>query len=317
MNFVFKFFLLTFTSLLVLNAASLIEPIPEKIDYDKQKAELGKLLFFDPILSKDKTVSCASCHNPSQGWADRRKVSVGVYGKKGIVQSPTVLNSVFNFRQFWNGRAKDLKEQINGPVHNTVEMAMDEKIVEERLNKNPFYKKLFKKVYHTDKITYDMVVDAIAEFEKALITPNSKFDLYLKGKAKLTPLEKKGYILFKKYGCITCHNGINIGGNSFQKMGTVFPVKNCNADRYEITKNPFDKCVYKVPTLRNIALTAPYFHDASAKTLEEVVKKMAHNNLGLDIDKSDIKAIVVFLKTLTGKTPEIMRKNENKKYFNK
>jgi len=308
MNFVFKFFLLAFTSLLVLNAASLIEPIPEKIDYDKQKAELGKLLFFDPILSKDKKISCASCHNPLQGWADIRKVSVGVYGKKGIVQSPTVLNSVFNFRQFWNGRAKDLKEQINGPVHNTVEMAMDEKIVEKRLNKNPFYKKLFKKVYHTDKITYDMVVDAIAEFEKALITPDSKFDLYLKGKAKLTPLEEKGYILFKKYGCVTCHNGVNMGGNSFQKMGIIIPYKNCRGDLYEITHADFDKCVYKVPSLRNIELTAPYFHDASAKTLQKAVEIMAYHNLGIKISKKDAKAITAFLKTLTGKTPEIVKK---------
>jgi cytochrome c peroxidase len=295
----------------------LITPIPEHIKYNKQKAELGKYLFFDPILSKDKKISCASCHNPTEGWADKRKVSVGVYGHKGDIQSPTVLNSVYNFRQFWNGRAKDLKEQINGPVHNTVEMDMDEKIIVKRLNNSPFYKKMFKKVYHTNKITYKMVVDAIAEFEKTLITPDSKFDLYLKGKAKLSPLEKKGYVLFKKYGCITCHNGINIGGNSYQKMGTIYPIKKCVGDRYEVTKNPFDKCVYKVPTLRNIALTAPYFHDASAKTLEEAVKKMAHNNLGLDISKSDIKAIVAFLKTLTGKTPEIMRKNENKKYINK
>jgi len=300
--------LLMIMSFVFLYGDKLIEPIPEKIEYNKQKAELGKFLFFDPILSKDKSVSCASCHKPSEGWADRGKVSIGVYGKKGNVQSPTVLNSVFNFRQFWNGRAKDLKEQINGPVHNNFEMAMDEKIVEERLNKIPFYKKLFKKVYHTGKIRYDMVVDAIAEFEKALITPDSKFDLYLKGKAKLTPLEEKGYVLFKKYGCVTCHNGRNIGGNSFQKMGIIFPVKKCVGDRYEITHAKFDKCVYKVPTLRNIALTAPYFHDGNAKTLKEAVEKMAYHNLGMKLSKEDIKAIVAFLKTLTGKTPEIMRK---------
>lgn len=292
---------------LILNADNLIEPIPEKIPYNKQKAELGKSLFFDTILSKDKTVSCASCHNPSQGWADKRPVSIGVYGKKGKIQSPTVLNAVFNFRQFWNGRAKDLKEQINGPVHNSVEMALDGTLIEKRLNANPYYRKMFKKIYGKDKITYPMVVDVIAEFEKALITPDSKFDLYLKGKAKLTPLEKKGYVLFKKYGCITCHNGINIGGNSFQKMGTIFPVKDCVGDRYEISRAEFDKCIYKVPTLRNIELTAPYFHDASAKTLYDAVKKMAYNNLGFKIDKEDIKAIVAFLKTLTGKTPEIMR----------
>ncbi|ACM93737.1 cytochrome c551 peroxidase [Nautilia profundicola AmH] len=295
---------------LFLHAQNLIEPIPEYIKYNKQKAELGKFLFFDTILSKDKTVSCASCHNPAEGWADSRKVSIGVSGKKGRIQSPTVLNAVFNFRQFWNGRAKDLKEQINGPVHNSVEMNVNEKIVEKRLNQNRFYKNLFKKVYHTNKITYDMVVDAIAEFEKTLITPNSKFDLYLKGKIKLTPLEEKGYVLFKKYGCVTCHNGVNVGGNSFQKMGTIFPIKECIGDRYEISHAKFDKCIYKVPTLRNVELTAPYFHDGSAKTLEKAVEKMAYNNLGFKINKEDAKAIVAFLKTLTGKIPKIkiMRK---------
>jgi cytochrome c peroxidase len=231
-----------------------------------------------------------------------------VYGKKGRIQSPTVLNSVFNFTQFWNGRAKTLKEQIKGPVHNSVEMDMKNDVIEKRLNASPYYKMLFKKTYHTDYITYDMVADAIAEFEKALITPNCKFDLYLKGKTKLTPLEKKGYVLFKKYGCITCHNGINVGGNSFQKMGTIFPIKQCVGDRFEVTKIKFDKCIYKVPTLRNVALTAPYFHDGSAQTLEKAVEKMAYNNLGIKIKKEDVKAIVAFLKTLTGKTPEIMRR---------
>ncbi len=289
-------------------AQSLIVPIPEHIEYNEQKAKIGKYLFFDPNLSRDKNISCASCHNPSQGWADKRKVSIGVYGRKGNIQSPTVLNSVFNFRQFWNGRAKDLKEQMNGPFHSHVEMDMTNELIVKRVKTNKIYVKMFRKIYKTKNITYDMITDAIAEFEKALITPNSKFDLYLKGKAKLTPLEKKGYILFKKYGCITCHNGINIGGNSFQKMGIIFPVKKCSGDRYEISHAKFDKCVYKVPTLRNIALTAPYFHNASAKTLEKAVEKMAYNNLGLRIKKEDLKAIVAFLKTLTGKMPEIMRK---------
>jgi len=307
-----RYILYIFLLINIIFAQSLIEPIPETVKYDKKKALLGKELFFDPILSKDGTVSCASCHNPDEGWADRRKVSIGVYGRKGEIQSPTVLNAVFNFRQFWNGRAKDLKEQINGPVHNSVEMGINARLVEKKLNENPYYKKRFKEVYHTDKITYDMAVDAIAEFEKALVTPDSKFDLYLKGKAKLSPLEEKGYILFKKYGCITCHNGVNVGGNSFQKMGTIFPVKDCTGDRYEISKADFDKCIYKVPSLRNIELTAPYFHDASAKTLEEAVEKMAYNNLGLKISKDDIKAIVAFLKTLTGKTPVIMRQHETK-----
>jgi cytochrome c peroxidase len=186
-------------------------------------------------------------------------------------------------------------------------MNIKNKSIEKKLNHSAFYSRLFRQIYHTDKITYAMFADAIAEFERSLITPDSKFDLYLKGRAKFSKLETRGYVLFKKYGCITCHNGVNIGGNSFQKMGIIFPIKKCVGDRYEVTHNPFDKCVYKVPSLRNIELTAPYFHNASAETLSDAVQKMAYNNLGFKIDKEGVKAIVAFLKTLTGKTPEIVR----------
>ena len=290
-----------------LNAQMLIKPIPESVKIDLQKAKLGAVLFFDPNLSRDRKISCASCHKPNEGWADKRKVSIGVYGKKGNIQSPTVLNSVFNFRQFWNGRAKDLKEQMNGPFHSHVEMDMTNELIVRRVKTNKIYVKMFRKIYKTKNITYDIITDAIAEFEKALITPDSKFDLYLKGKAKLTPLEKKGYILFKKYGCITCHNGINIGGNSFQKMGLVNPVEDCVGDRFTITHNPIDKCVYKVPTLRNIALTAPYFHDAKAKNLRQAINIMSKKNLGFKMQKEEIDALIAFLKTLTGKEPKILK----------
>lgn len=300
------FFILT----IFLFAKEPITPIPKSIKYDKNKALLGKYLFFDPILSKDKSVSCASCHDFNHGGADPRPVSIGVEGKKGRVNAPTVYNSYFNFRQFWNGRAKDLKDQANGPVHTPYEMAMNEKLIEKRLNSNSFYKNLFKKVYKTDKIKYWMVLDAIAEFEKALITPNSKFDRYLRGEAKLSPLEKKGYLLFKQLGCVTCHNGINIGGNSFQKIGAINPYnKKPIGDRYEITKREFDRFRYKVPSLRNIVLTSPYFHDGSVKTLEEAVDKMAYHNLGFTLSKEEKKAIVAFLNTLTGEKPEILKDN--------
>ena len=166
---------------------------------------------------------------------------------------------------------------------------------------------MFKKVYKVDYITFDMVADSIAEFEKALYTPNSKFDLYLKGKAKLSKKAKRGYFLFKEYGCIICHNGVNVGGNSFGKIGVVYPIKDCKGDRYALTKNPDDKCVYKIPSLRNIELTAPYFHNASAKTLVEAVRNMGYYNLGINIPKEDTKAIVEFLKTLTGKKPKFLK----------
>ena len=259
-----------------------IVPIPKTIKYNKQKALLGKKLYFDPILSADNKVSCATCHSPAFGGADNKQFSIGVFGRiDKPMNSPTSYNAVFNCWQFWNGRAKDLKEQAEMANQDHNEMGMTPKKVEEKINKNKEYKKLFKKIYKKNYITYDMVFDAIAEFEKALITPDCKFDKYLRGEVDLNEKEKKGYILFKAYGCITCHNGVNLGGNSFQKMGVMILDKQIprSKDRFEVTKNPYDKYVYKVPTLRNIALTAPYFHNGRVKTLKEAIKKMAYYNL--------------------------------------
>jgi len=301
-----KFFL--FLIPLFLLAENIITPIYE-VPYNKQKALLGKKLFFDASISADGTVSCASCHDPRYGSSDPRPVSVGVYGKLGIIQSAPVYNAVFNFRQFWNGRAKNLFAQIDGPTHNPVEMGLNDKRIEKLLNNNPEYKKAFEKVYHKNYVTYDMFKDAIVEFEKALVTPDSKFDLYLKGKAKLTKKEAKGYKLFKSFGCITCHNGVNVGGNSFQKIGVVYPFNNRVGDRYSFTKMKEDKFVYKVPSLRNVALTAPYFHNAITYSLNEAVRLMAHYNLGLEPTKKEVDDIVAFLKTLTGKTPKILKEN--------
>jgi len=299
--------LLFFIPIFIL-AQEVITPI-YKVTYNKQKALLGKKLFFDKSFSADGTISCASCHKPEYGSADIRPVSIGVYGKKGDIQSPPVYNAVFNFRQFWNGSAKNLFTQIDGPIHNSFEMGLDNKKVEKILNSNKEYKKIFKKIYHTDYITYDMFKDAIVEFEKALVTLDSKFDLYLKGKVKLTKKEAKGYKLFKSYGCITCHNGVNVGGNSFEKIGVIYHIKNRIGDRYEITKKEEDKFVYKVPSLRNIALTAPYFHTGNVYDLESAVNIMAYHNLGLHLKKEEVDDIVAFLKTLTGKTPKILKEN--------
>ncbi len=288
-----------------------IKPIPKKIDYDRKKAELGKLLFHDPILSKDRKVSCATCHDVKRKCGtDHRRVSVGVEGKKGKVNAPTVLNAVFNFRQFWNGRAKNLKEQALGPIHNPIEMAMTEEEVERRLNSSPMYKRLFWEAYGVREIKFEHVIDAIVEFEKALITPNSKFDRYLRGELKLSKEEMEGYELFKRLGCITCHNGVNVGGNSYQYFGAVVPVRwnPDNPDRYKITHREFDKNRYKVPTLRNIECTYPYFHDGSADTLEEAISEMSYHNLGFRLKREEVKKIVAFLKTLTGEVPEILKK---------
>ena len=286
-----------------------IRPLPQTADYDHAKAALGGELFSDTTLSRDKTVACLTCHSFNYGGADPRPVSVGINGLKGNIQSPTVYNARYNFKQFWNGRADSLLEQAGGPIHNPVEMGMDGAIVEERLNGDAAYRAEFKEVYGTDRISYEQVIDAITEFEKALVTPNSRFDRYLRGEIALTPLEMKGYNRFKAYGCVTCHNGINIGSNSFQKMGLFVPYKYEGSvpDRYAVTKNEAHKNVYKVPTLRNIELTAPYFHDASAKTLTEAVKTMSYHNLGTDLDDEDVKAIVAFLKTLTGEEPKVLQ----------
>ncbi len=282
----------------------LIKPIPENLPVNDKKAQLGKLLFHDPILSKDKKVSCFSCHDIyNKCGTDHRKFSKGFNGLEGTANALTVYNAVFNFRLFWNSRAKDLKEQVFFVLQNPREMNISKEEAEKRINSHSFYKKKFKEVYGVNYVTADMIADAIAEFEKTLITPDSKFDLYLKGKVKLSPDEEKGLKLFKRYGCITCHNGINFGGNSFQKFGAVIPYKwkPYFPDRYQITKKEYDKNVYRVPSLRNVECTYPYFHDGSAKTLEEAVRKMAYHNLGIELTDKETMYIVKFLKTLTGK----------------
>jgi len=303
--------MILFLTAFIIAYAEPITPIPLNIKYNHEKALLGKMLFFDPILSRDKKVSCATCHSPEYGGADNKQFSIGVYGKiDKPMNSPTVYNAVFNCWQFWNGRAKDLKQQAMLVNHKPNEMNMDKKTLEKRLNASKKYRKLFSQVYGKDYITDDMVYDAIAEFEKALITPNSKFDRYLRGDEDvLTEEEKRGYFLFKSYGCVTCHNGKNMGGNSFQKLGIFIEDVNISRgfDRYEVTHKKNDIYVYKVPTLRNIALTAPYFHDGSVKTLKEAIYLIGKYNLGIEIPQKDINEIELFLKTLTGETPKILK----------
>lgn len=302
-----KTFLILFISL-VLCASEPISPIPTDIKVNLAKAKLGQKLFSDTILSKDNSTACISCHNIFKGGADANVVSSGFANKKGNIQSPTVLNSRYNFKQFWNGRARNLIQQADGPINNPAEHNMDAKTVENRVNESLEYKKLFKLVYGTSHITYAQVLEAIVEFENALTTPNSKFDKFLRDEIQLSKDEKEGYILFKQNGCITCHNGINIGGNSFQKMGTFleYEVESNYPDRSKITNNPNHKNVFKVPTLRNINKTAPYFHDGSAKTLKEALTIMAKHNLGVKLKDKEVEKIIAFLKTLDGEKPKIL-----------
>lgn len=293
----------------LLSAVEPIAPLPtEPEGVDIAKARVGRMLFLDPILSSDQKISCHSCHSLDHGGADPRDVSVGAYERKGEIQSPSIYNARYNFRQFWNGRASDLKEQLSGPLHNPAEMDMTSELIERRLNNSTFYREQFKEAYGIAYITAGDVMDALVEFEKALVTPNSRFDRFLRGEKVLSAEERKGYATFKSLGCITCHNGINIGANTFQKMGLFreYPYNEKYQDRSALTKNALHKNVFKVPTLRNITQSAPYFHDASAKTLEEAVTTMARYNLGISIAPEERDLIIAFLQTLEGERPAIL-----------
>jgi len=283
-----------------------IQPIePAKIT-DEAKVELGKQLFFDPRLSKSGFISCNSCHNLSMGGTDNLPTSIGDQWQEGPINSPTVLNSSLNVAQFWDGRAADLQEQAGGPIANPLEMGFTHELAVEVLQSIPQYVDSFKQVYNVKKITINEVTDAIAEFEKTLVTPNSRFDLWLKGDDKaLTKTELKGYELFKSVGCTACHNGVNIGGNSFQKMGLYeeYVTKNPAEGVAGLTGNDLDRFKFKVPTLRNVELTYPYFHDGAYWTLEEATDVMARLQLGRTLKKEEINSIVAFLKTLTGEQP--------------
>lgn len=293
--------------------ADIIKPIPQKITFDKAKVELGKELFFDPILSKDGTIACVSCHILPGSGAESSSVSTGIYNQKGSINSPTVLNARYNFKQFWDGRADSLYDQASGPITNPVEMGNSLKNMLNTLKDSAHYTNAFKKTYGS--LTIHNVLDAIVEFEKTLITPNAKFDKFLRHEVALSPQEARGYKLFQDKGCISCHNGINIGGTMFQKLGAIIDLNETgtnisanktNLGRFNVTKREQDKFVFKVPSLRNVALTAPYFHNASVKTLKEAIKNIALHQLGEDLPKRDIQDIESFLKTLTGETPSTL-----------
>lgn len=283
-----------------------IQPIEPAQVTDAAKVELGKQLFFDPRLSKSGFISCNSCHNLSMGGTDNIPTSIGDQWQEGPINSPTVLNSSLNVAQFWDGRAADLQEQAGGPIANPLEMGFTHELAVDVIQSIPQYVDSFKKIYNVKKISIDNITDAIAEFEKTLVTPNSRFDLWLKGDDKaLTKTELQGYELFKNIGCTACHNGVNIGGNSFQKMGLYeeYVTKNPAEGVAGLTGSDLDRFKFKVPTLRNVELTYPYFHDGAYWTLEEATDVMARLQLGRTLKKAEIDKIVAFLKTLTGEQP--------------
>jgi len=285
-----------------------IQPIRPVQQINLAQVELGKKLYFDPRLSKSGFISCNSCHNLSMGGTDNLRTSIGHNWQEGPINAPTVLNSSMNVAQFWDGRAKDLQAQAGGPIANPGEMASTHTLAINVLESIHEYVTEFKQVFGTDKITIEEVTAAIAEFEKTLVTPNSRFDQWLLGDANgnaLTAEEKAGYELFKSSGCVTCHNGEAVGGNSFQKMGVVEPYKaNSPAEgQSAVTGKDADRFKFKVPTLRNVELTYPYFHDGEAKTLTEAVETMGRIQLGKKFTPEENAKIVAFLKTLTGDQP--------------
>ncbi|MEL6383206.1 MAG: cytochrome c peroxidase, partial [Cyanobacteria bacterium J06626_18] len=286
-----------------------IQPLPEALPVTSNKFALGETLFADPRLSKDSQVSCASCHDLQIGGVDRKQYSVGIGEAMTAVNTPTVFNVIYNFRFNWDGKFSDLFEHTDALMQNPIVMGSEWSDLLPTLEAVPDYRRAFAEVYE-DGITRTNIIDAIVAYETALTTPKARFDQYLRGdQTALSPTELEGYRLFKLYGCVSCHQGVNVGGNMFQKFGVI---GNYFADRGNITKADFgrfnvtqveaDRYVFRVPSLRNVAMTPPYFHDGSAETLEQAINIMVRYQLGRPIPAEHVQQIAQFLQTLTGES---------------
>jgi cytochrome c peroxidase len=276
----------------------------KKID-DEKKYKLGKELFFDQNLSSDGTVSCATCHMFSNGGADNNRVSFGVNAQKGVVNTPSIFNTKFNIAQDWIGESKTIKGRSEIAFLNKKEMAGSFDKAIDYIKSNQSLAGQFKEIY--TNLTKDEIFESIAYYVSYLTTPNSKFDKFINGdNSVFSEDEKTGYKLFKNYGCTSCHNGINIGGNMYQKFG-LFRLDSIERDdnlgRYKITKKEYDRYVFKVPSLRNVSRTSPYLHNGKVKSLKNVIKAMAKYQLDVDIPEDEISKIELFLKTLNGDIP--------------
>jgi cytochrome c peroxidase len=284
-----------------------LRPLPQRIAVNARKAQLGSRLFFDPQLSADQSVSCASCHAFDHGGADYGARSIGTGGKKGGINAPSIFNLAFNFRYNWNGAAETLHEHLDLPMRNPAVMGTDWAQIVAKLKASGDYARQFTAVF-PEGLTPATVKDALVEYERSLITPNSRFDRWLRGdQAALSAEELEGYRLFKSLGCTSCHQGANVGGNLFQKFGVMGDYFADRGDitkpdwgRFNVTNDERDRFVFRVPSLRNVALTAPYFHDGTAATLPDAVRIMARYQLGRTIREDDIARIVAFLSTLSG-----------------
>jgi cytochrome c peroxidase len=305
---------------LMRTAQGLFEPIPTQppsvkgIERSPARVELGKMLYFEPRLSESHAISCNSCHMVGLGGVDLEETSIGHHWQRGGRNAPTVLNAVFNTAQFWDGRAKDLQEQAGGPLVNPIEMGTTEQHVVEQLKGIPGYVAAFKQAFsgQADPITFENVRNSIALFESTLLTPNAPFDRYLKGDQNaLTAQQREGLQLFISKGCAACHRGMNVGGGMYAPFGVVerpgaefLPPR--DKGRFEVTKTVSDEYVFKVPTLRNIDLTPPYFHTGQAWDLRQAVAVMGSSQLGIELNDAQVDQITDFLHALTGEQPAVV-----------
>ncbi|MGD9810565.1 MAG: cytochrome-c peroxidase [Sphingobium sp.] len=303
---------------LILAAREQFQPLPERpgkvagVTSTPELVALGTALYFDPRLSASHTIACAGCHNMGLGGGDARSTSLGHRWQHGGRNAPTVLNAVYNTAQFWDGRAKDLTEQAGGPISNPIEMAMPAEQVIPTLKSIAGYADLFAKAFPGDKdpIRAANVQTAIATYEATLVTPNAPFDRFLRGDSKaLGETERRGLKSFMDNGCAACHGGVNMGGAMYARFGIASAppadlLPPGDLGRFAITKDEADRYAYKVPTLRNIALTAPYFHTGKVWNLDEAVAVMARNQLGKTLSQREIADVVAFLQTLTGDQPK-------------
>jgi len=284
-----------------------IHVIPQHIKLDPAVVSLGETLFHDPRLSHDQKMACASCHQLAQGGDDGLPTSITNSGQPDVINAPTVFNSGFNYRQTWRGAFRSLEAQAEADLHNPRHANTTWQELLPRLRANKTYQRQFKKVYPKQGINRETVLDALANYQRSLITPNAPFDQYLRGDVNaINAAAKHGYGLFKNYGCISCHHGINVGGTLFQKIG-VFKdyfqgreISKADLGRFNVTQKEQDKYVFRVPSLRNIAVTGPYFHDGQVESLEKAVLFMASGQLGINMPDEDMADIVEFLHSLTG-----------------
>jgi cytochrome c peroxidase len=285
-----------------------IQPLPLTVDLNADKVSLGQKLFHDPRLSADNSISCAHCHDLRRGGMDGLVHSRGIFNTEGGINAPTVFNVGLNFKLFTDGRAATLEDQIDGPIQNPAEMGSSWPAIVGKLSQDRPLVETFRQIY-PDGVQSKNIKDALATFERSLITPNCRFDRYLRGESSaLTEQEKEGYRLFKSYGCVSCHQGAAVGANMYARLGVMndyfadrgTPLTRADLGRFNVTGRESDRYRFKVPGLRNVAQTAPYFHDGSARTLAKAIEVMGEYQLGRRMSRADVESIAQFLRTLTG-----------------